>query len=155
MMCVPFYIIMLVLYHCTAVHLFPALSAFWFLIKNVLHKNCVSGNVVMIELTRNSPTCIYIGQNLHSWKLSRWKPHYAGTRCNTNFHYQFGNIFGHQFLNKLTIYSQKGQAIVKVYVDEISLEFRTAHFEDPLQVLSEYWSMSRSGLMIALQTIKA
>ena len=45
------------------VHLFPALCTFWF-----LKKNGVSVTVLMIQLTRNSPTCIYIGQNPRKWK---------------------------------------------------------------------------------------
>ena len=35
-----------------------------------------SGTVLMIQLTQNSPTCAYIGKNLH-----KWKPCFAGTRC--------------------------------------------------------------------------
>ena len=70
MMCVPFYIIMSVLYHCTAVHLFPALCAFWFLEQKVLRKDQVHGTVLMIQLMRNSPVWEYIGQN-----PGKWKPH--------------------------------------------------------------------------------
>ena len=36
--------------------------------KIVLHENCVGGTILMIQLTRNSPTCGYIGQNLLKWK---------------------------------------------------------------------------------------
>ena len=31
--------------------------------KNALRENCVSGTVLMIQLTQNSPTWAYIGQN--------------------------------------------------------------------------------------------
>ena len=37
-------------------HLFHALGAFWFLKKNTLRKNCVSGTVLISQLTWNSPT---------------------------------------------------------------------------------------------------
>ena len=57
-------------------HIFPALRAIWFLEKTVLRKNRVSGTVLMFELTRNFPTCAYIGQNPHKWKL-----HYMDRRC--------------------------------------------------------------------------
>ena len=36
--------------------------------KNTLSENRVSGTVLIIQLTRNSPTCVYIGQNPHKWK---------------------------------------------------------------------------------------
>ena len=39
-------------------HLFPS---FWFLKKTALCENSVSGTVLMIQLTQNSPTCAYIG----------------------------------------------------------------------------------------------
>ena len=40
----------------------------------------------MIQLTQNSPTCAYIGQNLLKWKLRQLKPRqlkprYVGSRC--------------------------------------------------------------------------
>ena len=60
------------------IHLFPALRAFWFLEKTALRENRVSATVLMIQLTRNSPTCAYIGKNMHKWKLRQWKPRYAG-----------------------------------------------------------------------------
>ena len=37
--------------------------------KTKLPKNCASGTVLMIQLTRNSPTCSYISQNPRKWKL--------------------------------------------------------------------------------------
>ena len=49
--------------------------------KTMLHKNRFIGTVLMIQLTRNSPTCAYIDQHLHKWKPRQWKPHYVGTRC--------------------------------------------------------------------------
>ena len=42
------------------IHLFPDLLSFWFLEKTTLHENCVSGTVLMFQLTRNSPTNSYI-----------------------------------------------------------------------------------------------
>lgn len=63
------------------VQLFQAMRAFWFLKKLHSSKNCVSGNVLMIPLTQNSPTCTYIGYNQHNWKPHKWKPHYVGTKC--------------------------------------------------------------------------
>ena len=42
------------------IHLFPDLCTFWFLEKTTLHENCVSGTVLMFQLTRNSPTNAYI-----------------------------------------------------------------------------------------------
>ena len=35
--------------------------------KTALHENHVSGTVLMIQLTRNSPTCAYIDQNPRKW----------------------------------------------------------------------------------------
>ena len=40
------------------VHLFPDLRPFWFLEKTALCENCVSGTVLMFQLTRNSLTNI-------------------------------------------------------------------------------------------------
>ena len=60
-------------------NLFPALRAFWFQEKTALHENPVSQTVLMIQPTRNSPTCAYIGQNQR-----KWKPCYGGTRCIIN-----------------------------------------------------------------------
>ena len=51
------------------IHLFPMLRAFWLLKKLALRKNWVSGTVLMIQLTRNSPTCKQIDQNPLKWKL--------------------------------------------------------------------------------------
>ena len=42
-------------------HLFSDLPAFRFLEKAALHENCVSGTVLMFQLTRNSPSSTYIG----------------------------------------------------------------------------------------------
>ena len=50
-------------------HLFPALRAFWFSEKNVLREIRVIGTALMFQLTRNSPTNPYIGQNPRKWKL--------------------------------------------------------------------------------------
>ena len=60
-------------------HLCPDLRAFWFLEKTVLRKNCVSGTVLMFQLTRNSPTNAYIKLKSHVSGNSC----YAGTRCTT------------------------------------------------------------------------
>ena len=54
--------------------------------KKALHENRISGTVLMIQLTQNSPTCAYIGQNplkrkLRKLKPRQLKPRYAGTRC--------------------------------------------------------------------------
>ena len=45
------------------IHLFPALHAFWLLEKTALSENCISGTLLMIQLTRNSTICTYIGEN--------------------------------------------------------------------------------------------
>ena len=45
---------------CYSIHLFPALHAFWFLENPALHENRISGTVLMIQLTWNSPTCAKI-----------------------------------------------------------------------------------------------
>jgi len=42
------------------IHLLPELLAFWILKKSGYAKNCVSGTVLMIQLTRYSPTCARI-----------------------------------------------------------------------------------------------
>ena len=39
-------------------------------------KNQISGTVLMIQLTLNSPTCACIGQNLCKCKPRQWKSHY-------------------------------------------------------------------------------
>ena len=53
-------------------------------------QSCLPGNscpvrlsptVLVIQLMRNSPTCVYINQNPCKWKLLQWKPYYARTRC--------------------------------------------------------------------------
>ena len=51
------------------VHLFPTYVHFgsW---KNSLHKNCISGTVVMFQLTQNSPTSAYKSLNPRKWKFA-------------------------------------------------------------------------------------
>ena len=54
--------------HFIAIHLFP--EHFGFLKKKncIIRENRVSGTVLMIQLTQNSPTCTYIGQNMRKRK---------------------------------------------------------------------------------------
>ena len=51
------------------VHLFPSLRVFWFLKKTALHKTYLSGTVIKIQLTRNSPTNIYSSDDTSSIAL--------------------------------------------------------------------------------------
>ena len=73
----------------TVLYLFPALHAFWFLEKTALRENRVSGTVLKIQLTWNSPTNSYISQKLHNWTLLMWKPRYVETRCTLYFHWRY------------------------------------------------------------------
>ena len=63
---------------------FPELHPFWFLEKTTLRKNCISGALLKIQLTRNFPTNVYISQKLSKWKSRWWKPCNGGTRCTSN-----------------------------------------------------------------------
>ena len=56
----------------------PALRTFWFLEKTRLRENRVSGTLLNIQLTQNSPTNLCISQ-----KPCKWKPCNTGTRCST------------------------------------------------------------------------
>ena len=62
-MCIMVSFIYILVHSHFELHLFPALYTFWFLKKTPLRKNCVTGTVLMIQLTQNFPTCAYIGQN--------------------------------------------------------------------------------------------
>ena len=49
------------------IHQLPSLE------KIVLRENWINVTVLMIQLTQNSSTCAYIGQNLCKWKPRLWK----------------------------------------------------------------------------------